>query len=744
MASVGADVPRKEGPEKLVGAAKYIDDYELPGCLYGVTVRSSIPHGRIKRIHYAPHFPWAEYVVAVAKDIPGRNVVACIDMDQPLLAATEVRHPMEPIALIAHPDRARAYEALQHVTVEYEPRVPALTIDESMALKALVREPDNVFKDILIEKGDLSTGFAQADLVVEGEYLVPHQEQAYIEPNGVAAWVEKDGTLTVLGSLQCPYYVHKALQEAFGLPAEKVRVMQAVTGGAFGGKEDFPSVLAGHAALLAWKSGRPVKMIYDRPEDMASTTKRHPARVRHRTGVSRDGRLLAQDIEVSMDGGAYMTLTPVVISRGAIHAAGAYDCPNVRIRAKAFATNTPSNGAFRGFGAPQTLFAAELHMDKLAEALGLDPVEIRRRNVLRVGGVTATGQTLKDSVGAEDVLEACAKRSRFDRRRKECAAWNRKAGAPTWRGIGFSLAYHGGGFTGSGEDYLASKAGVALDAEGRLRVLAGSTEMGQGASTVFAQIAADAFGVPYDWVVVQQPDTSKVPDSGPTVASRTTMVVGRLVERATRRLREEFVKAVGPVPASRPAFRRAALRFLAGAPSRESIVQYERPPGIVWDDKTYKGDAYGCFAYAALAVELEVDKLTFEVRVRKVWTAQEIGTVVHPRFAEGQIMGGTLQGLGYALFENPVYRDGVMRNPHFTDYIIPTAVDAPPMDVLILEKPYAYGGFGAKGLGELPMDVPAPAVASALRQALGRWFTELPVLPERICKALTEPHEHHA
>jgi CO/xanthine dehydrogenase Mo-binding subunit len=378
-------------------------------------------------------------------------------------------------------------------------------------------------------------------------------------------------------------------------------------------------------------------------------------------------------------------------------------------------------------------------MERIAEALRMDPLELRRRNVLKEGASTATGQVLRESVGASEALETCARKGRYLQKRKECARWNREAGHATWRGAGLSLGYHGGGFTGGGEVFYASKAGVCVDADGALRVLAASTEMGQGAATVFSQIAADSVGVPFDWVCVETPDTSKVPNSGPTVASRTTMIVGALVERACRQLKAEMEKgAPHPKPWTRPTWLKAVKKFLGGKARREFIAQYEPPAGMQWDDKTYRGDAYGAFAYAAILVELEVDKTTYEVRVRKATTAVEIGKAVHPLFAEGQIIGGTAQGLGYALCENAVYRDGVMQNPHFTDYIIPTAADVPPMEVFLLEKPYAHGAFGAKGLGELPLDVPAPAAAAAVRQATGKWFFDLPILPEKICKALHE------
>jgi CO/xanthine dehydrogenase Mo-binding subunit len=731
---VGVNALRREGPEKLCGQARYIDDHVLPGCLHGATLRSSIPHGRILHISFDPRIPWAEYVVATARDIPGRNQVALIEDDQPLLAEGRVRHVMEPILLVAHPLRPQAYEALRHIHVEYEELPSALSIEESLRAQPLLHPPDNVFKRFRIEKGDVEEGLARAAVVVEGEYRLPHQEQAYIENNGMAAYVEEDGTVVVLGSLQCPYYVHKALKQFFDLPDDKVRVVQTTTGGGFGGKEEYPSMIAGHAALLALKSRRPVKIIYDRGEDMAATTKRHPARIRHRTGVSREGKLVAQDIEVVMDGGAYVTLSPVVLSRGTLHATGPYDCPNVRVRSQVVATNTPPNGAFRGFGAPQVLFAAELQMEKVAERIGLDPLALRRRNVLREGSVTATGQVLGESVGASVVLERCARRSGYTRKRAAHARWNRSR-RPTWRGIGLALCHHGAGFTGSGEAYLKSRAAVSLTREGEVRVLAASTEIGQGTSTMLAQIVADTLGIPCDWVDIETPDTGKVPNSGPTVASRTCMIVGGLLQRAARLLREEVAHACGSFPRTRAGLRRAGRRVCGARASRSFEAEYQTPPEIRWDEATYQGDAYGVYSYGAVAVDLEVDRLTFEVSVKGVTAVSDIGRAINPLLVEGQIMGGTAQAIGYALYENVVYERGVMVNGQLTNYIIPTALDTPPLRVEIVEQPYSRGPGGAKGVGELPMDVPAPAVAAAIRQATGCWIDALPILPERILEA---------
>src|SRR5512141_3217898 len=388
----GAAPRRREGPAKLTGTAKYADDLVVPGAWYGATIRSTDAHARFVALDLDPAFDWSAVVVATAGDRPGENVGSSIQADQPILGPIggEIQHHAEPLALLAAPDRATLRAARRAVRVRTEPLAPVFDPLES----------DHEFAAYEIATGDPEAAFAAADLVLEGEYRVGHQEQLYIENQAMIAVPEDDGGVTVTGSLQCPYYVHSALKLGLALDDRAARVVQAETGGGFGGKEEYPSIVALHAALLAGKAKRPVRMIYERHEDIAATTKRHPAIVRHRTGVTHDGRLISQDIEVVMDGGAYCTLTPVVLSRGALHAGGPYRCPNVRIRARATRTNTPPNGAFRGFGAPQVEFAAEVQLGRLAEALGISPLDIRRRNLYRVGDTTPTGQVLRESVAA--------------------------------------------------------------------------------------------------------------------------------------------------------------------------------------------------------------------------------------------------------------------------------------------------------------------------------------------------------
>ena len=559
-----------------------------------------------------------------------------------------------------------------------------------------------------------------------------HQEQLYIENNAMIAVPREDGGVTVHGSLQCPYYIHKALVRALRLDRDRAVVVQAETGGGFGGKEEYPSMLAIHAALLARKLGRPVRMIYDRHEDLAATTKRHPAIVTHRTGVRRDGRLLAQDIELILDGGAYSTLTPVVLSRATIHAGGPYDVPHVRIRARAVATNTPPNGAFRGFGAPQAEFAVETQLNRIADALGLSPFEIRRRNVYRPGGVTPTRQVLRHDVAGEEVLERAAEAAEFEavRRRTANDRASRTDGARSARGIGLALAWHGAGFTGSGEAKMGSIASVELTAEGIVRILTASTEMGQGTKTIFPQLVAAELGLPFKEVEIAPQDTSIVPNSGPTVASRTAMVVGGLIIQAARRLRAEVEARTGrPFAESRRDDARAH-----GATRIDE--RFEPYPGAGFDDATYTGDAYPAYGWAAAVAEVEVDLDTGEVAVRSVVAVDDAGRVIHPIMAEGQVEGGTLQAVGYATIEEIQLRDGRYLNDRLQTYLIPTALDAPRIETILVEAPFDGVPHGAKGLGELPMDVGAPAVIAAIHDATGVWIHDLPATPERILAAL--------
>jgi CO/xanthine dehydrogenase Mo-binding subunit len=732
---VGVSVPRKEGRDKVTGRAQYIDDITLPGMIYGATVRSSIPRGKIRKTSFAPDIAWDEFVIVWAKDIPGKNCVALIADDQPCLAEGVVNHPEEPILLLAHPNRHILHKAISAIEIEYDPMPALFTIEESERLTEIIWGKDNTFKTYLVEKGNVDETWAKADYIVEGEYTTGAQEQLYIENNGVIAVFDLEQGITLWGSLQCPYYVHKALMKLCNLPENKVRVVQTETGGAFGGKEDYPSMIAGHAALLAMKSGKPVKIVYDRMEDMVVTTKRHPSRTRHRTAVTREGKILCGEIDFAVDGGAYATLSSVVLSRGTIHAGGPYYWPSIRISAKALATNAPPHGAFRGFGAPQSLFAMERHMDRIAAVVGISPVEVRRRNLLKAGQTTATEQVIHEPIDLNQLLERglalsdySAKKKRFQ---KENSSTIRK------KGIGIATFLHGAGFTGSGERYLASVVGIEGRADGRVRVLVSSTEFGQGTKTVLCQIAAEELRLPYEAVEIAQPDTEQVPNSGPTVASRTVMVVGKLVQSAALGIRETLVNAgflrKGYSPEE---FSEACSRYVAERGEFKSWARYEAPPGIFWDDENYRGEAYAAYAWAVYIAEVTVDLATYAVSVDDFVALQEVGKVLHPILARGQITGGVAQGIGFALYEKVIWQRGRMQNGQMTNYIMPTSADLPPIRVYFEELGNVHGAFGAKGIGELPMDGPAPAIVNAIEDALGLRFDSIPVLPEDIFQTL--------
>lgn len=737
MNGIGESPPRPDGFAKVSGAARYVDDISLPGMWHGATLRSPHPHARIRSIHWDPAKAPEGAVCVTAADLPGPNGVQLINDGWPILADRFTLHVAEPVALVAAPTRLAARQALAALTVDYEPLDPVLSLEQAEHLSSL--------SQVGMETGDVEAALARADAVIEGEYRTGHQEHIYIECNGMIAWYEEDA-LVVLGSMQCPYYVHKALVHGLGLPDDKVRVRASVVGGGFGGKEDFPSALALHAALLARACGRPVKMVYDRHEDIIGTSKRHPAVVRHRTGVTRDGRLLGLDIEILMDGGAYATLSSVVLSRALLHSFGPYRCSDVRIRGRVLRTHTTPNSAFRGFGAPQVQFALERQMDRIARTLGLDPFEIRMRNAVEPGDRLPTGQVLDASTSARLCLEEAERRTGFRERWRELEEARKRRsergdGEPM-RGIGLSLYFHGAGFTGNGERKMKSPVTARLLEDGRIEVLTAMTDMGQGCVAVFPQIAAAAAGILPEDVTFAEPDTAEVPDSGPTVASRTTMIVGGLIARTVAELRDRVVAKregasvhdgwIESPDGSRERFRDAARRFRQQRGPVEVTFHHEPPEWQAFDESTYRGAAYPTYAWGADVVEVEVDPDTLAVRPIQVTAVCEVGRAIHKTLCAGQIEGGTLQALGWALMEEVKLQDGRYLNDRLATYIIPTIRDSPRMDVHLLESSWDGGPFGAKGVGELPMDGGAPAAAQAIENATGIGVTAIPATPERL------------
>ncbi|MDR1873729.1 MAG: xanthine dehydrogenase family protein molybdopterin-binding subunit [Synergistaceae bacterium] len=751
----GRSLPRHDGLTKAAGEAPFIADLDVPGAWTAGVLRSPVAAGRLRGITGDPAFDWTKVVVVTAEDLPGPNVVSMVRDDYEILARDRIRFATQALAIVAAPDATGVAAALAHLRVDIVEEAPLLTIEDALEAKTVIWAEEgkapNVIDEFFVRRGDVQKGFEEADVVVEGTYRTPYQEHVCLETQGMIAWPKADG-VEIEGSMQCPWYVHEAVARALKLDAKNVTVRQSTTGGGFGGREDYPSVMAVWVALLARACGHPVKLIYDRTEDLLCTTKRHPSKIFHRTGVKRDGTITAVEIDLLLDGGAATSMSRVVLSRAILHSGGAYRIPNASIHARAVATNTPPNGAFRGFGAPQSLFAMERQMDKIASTLGMTPLELRLKNVMRPGDSFPFGQVMDEGVeGAAWVLNDVVERADY---RRKYGEYKKRTGRVR-RGVGLSLCMHGGGFTGSGEDTMGTVVEVEYTPGGVLDILSSSTDMGQGASTVLPMIAAEALGLSPDRVRHPRPDTSKVPNSGPTVASRTTMYVGSVVRDAALDLVERLrvhvaeTKKAGSVTYKNGNFWGGGNEILAGFDEAASDwlttkgrlvgrAAYKPDPAAAWDDEKYEGRAYRAYSWMAQVVEIEVDCDTYEITPLESTVSAEVGRAINPIQAVGQIEGGVLQSYGWSCLEDlSLTPDGKYSAGHLNGYLIPTTLDAPKFSVKLFEDPCPVGAYGAKGIGELPMDGGAPAMAAAVENALGVFATKIPLTGEELHGLLT-------
>jgi CO/xanthine dehydrogenase Mo-binding subunit len=721
--TVGQPVRRPDAPDKVKGSALFVEDLVFPGSLVGGVLRSPHPHARILRLDgsRARRLPGVRAVLT-AREIPGRNLIPLVQPDWPVLAESFVRHVGEAVALVAAESRETLREALSAIEVDYEPLEALLDMEKALA-------DGEVMAHWKIRRGEAAVALGRSDLaVVEGTFRTPHQEHAYIETNGMIATPDGSGGVLVYGSMECPFYVQKAVASALGCGLNQARVIQTVTGGGFGGKEDAPSAPGAHVALLALATGRPVRLLFSREEDMAVTSKRHPARIRARFGATREGHLIAAEVDYLLDGGAYATLSPVVLFRGTVHACGPYRVPNVRVDARVVRTHKIPSGAFRGLGEPQAAFAVESLMDLLAERLQMDPLELRLRNALSVGDETITGHRLEASVGLREVLEKVAESCDWKRRREVYA----KDTGPLRRGIGLAASYYGVGLGAMGKHLNPAGASLVVAADGSVSVAVGTAENGQGMITALSQIAAEALGCPMELVRVVEADTSRVPDSGPTDSSRSTVMSGNAIRDAAAKIRTAMAPVIGTAELPwRDAVARCVQRQVGLAAHGWSV-----PPETRFDLSTGQGDAFIGYSFSANAVEVEVDTETGETRVLRVHSGHDVGRVINPVAAEGQIEGGVVQGLGYALLEEHVLSEGRIRNDQFSTYVVPTSLDAPEIRPILVEHPFAWGPYGAKGLGELPIVPVAPAVTAAIAHATGARLSEIPATPERVLLAL--------
>lgn len=759
--TISRAIPRLDGKSKARGEASYIGDYAHDGVLTARFYRSPFCRGRIRSIT-VPELPDGYYVVD-HRSVPGSNEVPLIKNDWPAFAVDEIRYVGQIILVLAGPDPVVLDELLGRIEIDYEEQQPAVTLDDALALKGgPIHGSDNLYADLELRRGDPEGVFSSAARVIEGEYSTGFQEQLYMETQGLMVHPDKEaGRVTIEGSMQCPYYVKHALEHVMG-EAAAVRVRQATTGGGFGGKEDYPEIMGAPLAVAAWTIGKPLRMIFDRSEDLAWTSKRHPSRTRVRTAHDESGRILALDFEVTLDGGAYESYSLIVLQRAMFTSNGVYSFPNVRVRGRAIATNTVPSGAFRGFGAPQAIFALEMHMERVARELRLQPLTARRPYFVTTGDPTVTGGIIREQVILDKLIDRASELSgfqekwqRYEQERqgrsaagRSASGASRKSGTPgagatgpaevtsgrgsaaplaaaglagtpgPLRGIGISLFNHGCGFTGDGEQrIIKGRVKIRKDQADRVEILAASIDMGQGPKTTFRKVVSRILGIDPEEISFENPDTDKVPDSGPTVASRTMMVVGYLLQQAAEGLRDQWKPGE----------------------SQEVEVGYKMPPEIQWDQDSLTGDAYAAFGWGVNIVEVEVDPVSWELHVTGAWGVYDVGVAIDERVVHGQIHGGMSQALGYGYLEKlEVDERGVFRQASMADYIVPTSLDLPRTGAATVDNPYEYGPFGAKGMGEMVHDGGHAALAAAVSQALGRNCDRIPLSPETILRMVED------
>ena len=702
MENISRSVKKKDHEPKVSGRALYVGDYDKGECLIGKLLHSERAHARILNVKL-PELPEGCMVVDKS-DVTGDNNVNIVKDDTPVFARETVEYIGEPILMVVAPDERTANDILNGIQVEYEDLPPVLDI----------RDFDTVFFDYEYGKGDVDKAIADSDMIFVEEFETGYQEQAYLETQGMIAEPGAD-KMTVHGSMQCPYYVHGAVMRALGYSASQVQIKQDVTGGGFGGKEAFPSILACQTAVAAKKAGRPVRVIFERREDMEFTSKRHPSLCKYKAAV-KDGVVTAMDIDVLFNGGAYTTLSAVVLQRGIICANGVYNIPNLHVRGRAVKTNTSPCGAYRGFGAPQTFFAVEMLMDHIADDLGKEPLVFKERHLVKQGDATSTGGVYHFPVPLPAMIEEVNDASGY---RKKREMYTKPQTGRYRRGIGISMHFHGAGFTGSGErDVIKAVTKLHKYPDGKVEILASNSDIGQGIKTTFSKIVANELNLPLDKVIIENPDTDRVPDSGPTVASRSLMTVGELLRRAAIKLRSEW------------------------RDGEEQVVEehFKEPDFVIpfYLDK-FQGDAYPTYAWGVNAIELEVDTLTGIAKILGAYASFDVGTPIDYNIVMGQMEGGLLQGIGYSSMEiMKTDSKGRIRNNSLSDYIIPTALDVPNLVCMLHVEEYPDGPYGAKGAGELPLvGVPA-AYTSALEQALGRKVNHIPFTQEDTLKALSE------
>jgi CO/xanthine dehydrogenase Mo-binding subunit len=734
MPIVGQSVQRVDALGKVTGEAQFSGDINLPNQAYLKILFAGHPHAILRRIDTSKAEALAGVLaVFTAKDVPV-NEYGLIMPDQPVLCgpgsskpfADRVRFEGDQVALVVAETERIAAEAVKLIEVDYEDLPVVTDLDAAMQPGAPLLHPDrdsNLIVRYRIRKGEVAPAFAKADAIIEEEYRTPAQEHAFLQPEAGLGYIDEEGRVAVIVGGQWTHEDQEQIAHALNLPKEQVRVIYPAIGGAFGGREDMSVQIV--LALAAWKlkergTPRPVKIVWSREESIIGHHKRHPYRIRAKWGATREGKLLAAEVEVIADGGAYAYTSTKVLGNATLMCTGPYEIPNVKVDSCAVYTNNLPNGAFRGFGGPQAAFAAESQMNKLAEALGMDPVELRMRNLLTEGALLSVGTPLPKGVSITQVARRCAQEGGWE---KTPLGWKRRKNSLVktenhiQRGVGFACAFKNVGFSfGAPENCWAT---VELHGTGKIEravVHHAAAEVGQGSHTIIAQAAAEALGLPLSKIVLITADTAYTDNSGSVSASRMTFMAGNAVKGAAEA---------------------ALAKWQAEERPAVATYQYLPPRTTPLDPQTGKSEPNFAYGYVAQAVQVEVDTETGWVRLVEVISVNDVGKAVNPQQVQGQIEGGVVQAAGYTVLENFVQVDGKVLTRHLSTYLIPTVLDVPDrVHSIVLEYPDPIGPWGARGMAEMPFLPLAPAVIAAVRDATGIWFNEFPLTPERILRGL--------
>ncbi len=745
---IGKPERRVDALGKVTGTAKYAEDFSVMHQLYGKVLRAKYPHAKILKIDTskAQKLDGVEAVLT-ANDIPGDKVFGVVVRNQAILAQDKVRYLGDGVALVAAKTKEIAEQAASLIEVEYEPLPVISDPEEAFKPESLkIHGDDNQFVHHHVTKGDIEKGFTDADFIIEKKFKTQFIEHSAIEPEAVLAEPAEHGGVIVTGSVQNLFSTRRSVAAALKLDLNKVQIIQSTLGGSFGGKDEVMTAMCCRAALLCMKTGKPVKMVNTREESMIESYKRHPYVLYYKWGCKKNGSITAMEIKCIADGGAYASMSPFVTWRSVVQATGPYYCENVKTDVYAVYTNNNYTGAMRGFGSPQVNFAIESMMDELAEKVGKDPFEIRLQNGFDTGAITATGQKLNHRVSLKEVLTKSAEASDFLRK------WNQYRTSPESnkrKGIGLACSYRGVSLGAEGTD--AAGTIVSVQTDGSVIVSSGITDMGQGAQTQMSQIAAEVLGISMERIQFLNTNTSRVPDSGPTVASRGTIMGGSAAKKGAEIVRATLLTTASEMTGLDIQSLELKDNYLIDKESGERLASFKelaaecfnkgRPmyglgwhksPHTSWDEEHGQGDAYYTFVYGTNIVEVEVDTETGKVNVVDFVSAHDVGKAINRNTVLGQFYGGVAMGLGYGLMEEFDFEDSIPKQLNFDEYLIPTSMDVPNIIPIIVENEDAAGPFGAKSIGEPSNELAAPAIINAIYNATGKRIYEIPATLERV------------